>query len=159
MGRVVAPYGVCGWIKVQTLTESVDGLLGYASWWFDQHGNWCNRRLLEGRVHGNGLVARIEGVADRTEAAKMRGASIAVPRSELPAPPSGQYYWADLVGLSVVNQQGESLGQVAEIFSTGAHDVVVVRGDRERLIPFVEPVLREVDLQGARLVVDWGSDY
>ena len=159
MGRVVAPYGVRGWIKVQTLTESVDGLLGYATWWFDQRGGWSNRRLLEGRVHGTGLVARIEGVEDRTEAAKMRGASIAVPRSELPAPPSGQYYWTDLIGLSVVNQQGESLGQVAEILTTGAHDVVVVRGDRERLIPFVEPVLREVDLQGARLVVDWGLDF
>jgi 16S rRNA processing protein RimM len=159
MGRVVAPYGVRGWIKVQTLTETVDGLLGYASWWIDQSGSWSNRRLLEGRVHGNGLVARIEGVADRAEAANMRGASIAVLRSELPVPPSGQYYWADLVGLAVVNQQGESLGQVAEIFSTGAHDVVVVRGDRERLIPFVESVLREVDLQGARLVVDWGLDY
>jgi 16S rRNA processing protein RimM len=159
MGRVVAPYGVRGWIKVQTLTESVDGLLGYAFWWFDQSSNWSSRRLLEGRVHGNGLVARIEGIADRTEAAKMRGASVAVPRSELPAAPSGQYYWADLLGLSVVNQQGEVLGEVAEIFSTGAHDVVVVRGDRERLIPFVEPVLREVDLQGARLVVDWGLDY
>ena len=159
MGRVVAPYGVRGWIKVQTLTESVEGLLGYASWWFDQSGDWSNRRLLEGRVHGNGLVARVEGVEDRTEAAKIRGAAIAVPRSELPAPPSGQYYWSDLIGLSVVNQQGESLGQVAEIFSTGAHDVVVVRGDRERLIPFVEPVLREVDLQSARLVVDWGLDF
>ena len=90
----------------------------------------------------------------------MRGAAIAVPRSELPPPPSGQYYWADLLGLLVVNREGESLGQVAEIFATGAHDVVVVRGgDRERLIPFVEPVVCEVDVQGARLVVDWGSDY
>ena len=159
MGRVAGPYGVRGWIKVQTLTESVDGLLGYPSWWIEQRGQRSHRRLVEGRVHGNGLIARIEGVADRIEAAKMRGACIGVPRSELPDAPSGQYYWADLVGLSVVNQQGESLGQVEEIFSTGANDVVVVRGDRERLIPFVESVVREVDVQSARLVVDWGLDY
>ena len=159
MGRVAAPYGVRGWIKVQTLTESVDGLLGYRAWWIGQSDLWSPRRLLEGRVHGDGLVVQIEGVADRDEAAKLRGASIAVPRAELPAAPSGQYYWADLIGLSVVNRQGETLGQVAEIFSTGAHDVIVVRGDRERLIPFVEPVLYEVNLDAARMVVDWGLDY
>lgn len=159
MGRVAAPYGVRGWIKVQTLTESVGGLLDYGSWWIDADGEWRKWRLLEGRVHGSGLVARIEGIADRTEAAQLCGAPIAVPRAELPAPPSGEYYWADLMGLAVVNRQGEALGRVAEIFSTGAHDVVVVRGDRERLIPFVEPVLLEVDLAAARLVVDWGLDY
>ena len=159
MGRVAAPYGVRGWIKVQTLTESVDGLLAYNSWWIGPNAQWSPRRLLEGRVHGNGLVVRIEGVDERTAAAKLRGASIAVPRSELPAPPSGQYYWSDLIGLSVINRQGEALGQVAEILSTGAHDVIVVRGDRERLIPFVGPVLCEVDLDAARLVVDWGLDY
>ena len=159
MGRIAAPYGVRGWVKVQTLTESVDGLLSYGAWWLDVNGEWCSRRLLDGRVHGNGLVARLEGIADRTGAAQLRGASVAIPRSELPPPASGQYYWADLVGLSVVNREGEALGRVAEVFSTGAHDVVVVRGDRERLIPFVEPVLLEVNLAAARLVVDWGLDY
>ena len=159
MGRIGTPYGVRGWMKVQTLTESVDGLLGYGSWWIDVDGKWCVRRLLEGRVHGNALLARIEGIADRSEAARLRGAPVAVPRSELPAPPSGQYYWTDLVGLSVFNREGDALGRIAEIFTTGAHDVIVVRGDRERLIPFVEPVLLEVDLAASRLVVDWGLDY
>ena len=159
MGRVAAPYGVRGWVKVQTLTESIEGLLAYNPWWIGRSDQWSPRRLLEGRVHGNGLIAQIEGVADRTDAVSLRGASIAVLRSELPAPPSGQYYWADLIGLSVVNRQGEALGQVAEVLSTGANDVIVVRGDRERLIPFVEPVLCEVDLGAARLVVDWELDY
>lgn len=159
MGRVAAPYGVRGWIKVQTLTESVDALLGYPTWWLGNEDHWRDHRLLAGRVHGGALIAQIEGVADRTGVAQIRGARIAVPRAALPAPPDGQYYWTDLVGLAVVNRQGEALGQVAEIFATGANDVIVVRGERERLIPFVEPVLREVDLERGRLLVDWEADY
>jgi 16S rRNA processing protein RimM len=115
--------------------------------------------LLEGRVHRNALVARIDGLGDRNEAAALRGWQIAVPRSKLPPPPAGQYYWTDLVGLWVENCQGEDLGKVAEIFSTGANDVVVVRGERERLIPLIEPVLVKVELERSRLVVDWGADY
>jgi 16S rRNA processing protein RimM len=159
MGRVGAPYGVSGWIKVQTLTEVVDSLLGYPCWWLGHGDDWRKYKLLEGRVHGTGLVARIAGIADRNAAAQIRGQSIALRRVELPPPPDGEYYWADLIGLSVVNLQGENLGQVAEIFSTGASDVVIVRGERERLIPFVAPVLVQVELERERLVVDWGVDY
>lgn len=159
MGRVAAPYGVRGWIKVQTLTESVTTLLDHESWWLGLRGRWSAHRLAEGRVHGNGLVARVEGITDREAAAFVRGAAIAVPRSALPAPAQGEYYWTDLIGLSVVNRNGADLGRVAEIFSTGANDVVVVRGDRERLIPFVEPVLLGVELERGRLLVDWEPDY
>ncbi len=159
MGRVLAPYGVRGWISLRPLTEALDGLLGYERWWLGPGGDWRVCRLLEGRVHRNALVAHIDGFGDRDEAAAIRGWQVAIPRSALPPAPAGQYYWSDLVGLCVVNCQGEDLGRVAEIFSTGANDVVVVRGERERLIPFIEPVLVKVELARARLVVDWGADY
>ena len=84
---------------------------------------------------------------------------IAVPRSELPPLPEGEYYWQDLLGLRVVNCEGVELGEVAEIFATGANDVLVVRGERERLIPFVEPVVVKVDIEASRLTLDWGADY
>jgi len=159
MGRIVAPYGVRGWLRVQPQTQAVDGLLSHRDWWIDQDGAWRKHRLMEGRVHGTGLVVRIEGYGDRDEAARISGSRVAVPRSALPPAVEGEYYWFDLVGMTVVNLQGEVLGQVAEIFATGANDVLVVRGERERLIPFVGPVVERVDLEHARLHVDWHSDY
>lgn len=159
MGRILAPYGVRGWIKVRPQTESTDGLLGYRTWWLGKQGEWNSYQLLEGRVHGTDVVARLEGVADRDLAAQLRGCEVAVPRSELPPAPEGEYYWADLIGLEVVNREGVRLGQVAEVFATGANDVLVVRGERERLIPFVEAVVVDVDLEGALLTLDWGADY
>jgi 16S rRNA processing protein RimM len=159
MGRILAPYGVRGWVKVGPQTERQDGLLEYRTWHLRRSDAWHAYRLLEGRVHGNGLIARLESVEDRDQAAELRGAQIAVLRTELPPAPEGEYYWTDLIGLEVVNREGVRLGEVAEIFATGANDVLVVRGDRERLIPFVEAVVANVDIAGARLTVDWGADY
>jgi 16S rRNA processing protein RimM len=159
MGRILAPYGVRGWIKAVPQTEAPDGLLAYRTWWLAAGGEWRPYRLLEGRVHGGGLVARLEGMEDRDQAARLRGAQIAVPRSELPPAPEGEYYWADLIGLNVVNREGVQLGQVAEVFATGANDVLVVRGERERLIPFVATVVVKVDMEAAELTLDWGADY
>ena len=159
MGRILAPYGVRGWINVAPQTESPDGLLSYRTWWLATGNEWQPYRLLEGRVHGSGLVARLAGIEDRDQAARLRGARIAVPRSELPPAPAGEYYWADLIGMRVVNREGAALGQVAEVFETGANDVLVVRGERERLIPFVAPVVLDVDVAAGLLTLDWGVDY
>jgi 16S rRNA processing protein RimM len=159
MGRVIAPYGVRGWVRVRPLTEALDGLLAYRHWWLGRGGARRRCRLLDGRVHGDGLVASVEGVTSRELAAQMRGWEIAVTRDELPPVPPEQYYWTDLIGLAVVNRNGEELGRIAEVIATGANDVLVVRGNGERLIPFIEPVLVSVDLDRARMVVDWGTDY
>ena len=159
MGRILAPYGVRGWIKLRPQTENADGLLAYRTWWLGRQDEWRSYRLLEGRVHGTELVARLEGIADRDRAAELKGCEVAVLRSELPAAPEGEYYWADLIGLEVMNLEGVRLGQVAEVFATGANDVLVVRGERERLIPFIEAVIVKVDLEGSILTLDWGADY
>lgn len=159
MGRVRAPHGVRGWLKVQPYTEAVDGLLGYRRWWIGTARNWRQCEMLEGRVQGGDLVVRLEGIEDRDQAAAVRGWEIAVAKADMPVPAQGEYYWADLVGLRVVNLQGEELGRIAEVFATGANDVIVVRGERERLIPFIAPVVIEVAPDEARVVVDWGMDY
>lgn len=160
MGRIVAPYGVRGWVKVRPQTESVDGLLVYPTWWLACQDEWRPRQLVEGRVHGaQELVARLEGIEDRDRAGELRGVPIAVLRSQLPPAPAGEYYWSDLIGLNVVNREGLCLGRVAEIFATGANDVLVVRGERERLIPFVEPYVLKVDMEASLLTLDWGADY
>jgi 16S rRNA processing protein RimM len=159
MGRIVAPYGVRGWVKIEPYTDAVDGLFAYKTWWISRDGNWQAYRLTDGRTHGRHLVVRLGEVPDRDAATSIKGWKVAVPRSELPPVPAGEYYWADLIGLAVVNMDGEPLGVVEEIFSTGANDVMVVRAERERLIPFVENVIARVELSDARIVVDWRLDY
>jgi 16S rRNA processing protein RimM len=114
-----------------------------------------------GRAHGKILVARLEGCDDRDAAEALVGYEIQVPRSRLPddlAP--GEYYWADLVGLRVETLGGVELGRIARLFETGANDVIVVEGKRERLLPYVwQQVVREVDLGAGVMRVDWDPDF
>ncbi len=160
MGRVVAPYAVRGWIKLQTFTEYLDSLLDYPVWRLGKDGRWRDYRVLDGKIHGQYLMAGLEGVEDRTAAEALMGLDVAVLREEMPEAEEDEYYWDDLIGLDVVNLAGEALGRVEGLLETGANDVLQVRnGETERLLPFVDAVVKEVDLEAGRLVVDWGLDY
>lgn len=167
MGRVAAPYAVQGWIKVQPFTEYVDSLLDYPVWWVGREADgakrampWRALRVLEAKVHGQTVLARLEGVADRNAAESLKGADVAVERAELPEVGDDEYYWDDLIGLEVVNAEGESLGVVDGLLETGAHEVLRVRGaveqgGRERLIPFVGAYVLAVDAAARRITVNW----
>ena len=99
------------------------------------------------KPHGKALVAKIKGCDDRDMAILYRNQDIAVMREQLPEPEAGEIYWSDLVGLTVINTTGESLGIVSRVFATGANDVIVTQGERERLIPFVrDRHILDVDL-------------
>jgi 16S rRNA processing protein RimM len=112
-------------------------------------------------VHGKGVVAKLKGCDDRDAAAALMGMNIAIRREQLPAATEGEYYWADLVGLAVSNLEGVSLGVVEQLLETGANDVlVVVQGDVERLLPFVQgQFVKEVDLTNRRIIVDWDPEF
>ena len=159
LGRVVGLYGVRGWVKVKSHTRERADILDYDRWMLRLGDEWREFGLAEGRLHGSGLVAQLEGITDRDAAATLVGADIAVHRSQLPALQPGSYYWAQLEGLKVVNIQGVELGEVKNLFETGANDVMVVLGDRERLIPFVPSVVQKVDLAAGTLIVDWDADF
>ena len=159
MGRVTGAFGIKGWVKVQPFTDSIDGLLGYPIWWLEQDGGWSERKVCDGAAHGRVLVAQLLGCEDRASAAALKGRAVAVPRAQLPASGRGEYYWADLVGLEVANREGLPLGRVVRLLETGANQVLVVGGERERLIPFIEAVVVAVDLAGGRLTVDWEADF
>lgn len=159
MGYVAAPFGVRGWIRVHAYTEAGDGLLDYPVWWLGKPGAWRECAVLESEVHSKSLVVRLEGCDDRDAAAALRGSLIAVPRESLPPAGADEYYWSDLIGLRVVNTQGQDLGRVEKLLETGANDVLVVQGERERLIPFVAPFVLDVDLAAGRIRVDWDADY
>jgi len=164
MGRVVAPYGVKGWLKVVPATAEKETLLSHKEWWLRARGErseWRRYTLEEGRPHGSTLLARVAGLEDREAAAAYAGGEVGIARSALPAAAEGEVYWSDLVGLAVWNRQGEKLGTVAAVQDFGAHPVLRVEHDEgsPRLIPFVEAYVDAVDVAAGRIEVDWRKDY
>ncbi len=165
MGRVLAPLGLNGWVKLYTYTETLDGLGGHKTWWVgrdEASGSFRDFREVvpEGfAVQGKSVVAKFPDCEDRDAALVLKGSVIAVPRTSLPANDEGEYYWADLIGLEVVRADGGKLGEVAELLKTGANDVLRVTNGkesrRELLIPFIASVVIEVDLAARRICVDW----
>lgn len=159
MGRVSAPFGVKGWVRVQPYTEKIDNLFRYPKWWLAAASGWDVMEVDEKSVHGDVLLVRFAGMDRREQAETLKGKEVAIPRHELPTAEPGEYYWADLVGLAVENTRGQALGHVERLFESGANPVLVVAGDRERLVPFVDAVVKQVDLAAGKLLVDWELDY
>lgn len=160
MGRIVAPYGVKGWVRVVTFTETPENLLAYSPWQLLLNGRWQVVEVLDGREHGKGLVVKLAGCEDRDTAAGFSGSDIGVYRNRLPAPEAGEYYWSDLIGLQVFTTQDTLLGVVDHLIETGANDVLVIRGEREHLVPFVrEQVIKSIDLEAEVIRVDWDPDF
>ena len=159
LGRISGIYGVQGWVKVYSETRVREDILGYDEWLLRRPGGWQKVQLIDGRMQGEGVIARLEGVNDRDAARGLIGTEIAVPRRELPPAEPGEYYWSDLEGLKVVNLEGVELGTVSHLFETGANDVLVVVGERQRLIPFTRDAVKDVDLQSRTLRVDWDAEF
>lgn len=160
MGRVTALFGVKGWVKVYSDTESRGDILQYDPWHIGRGAAWAEAHVEEGHLHGKTVVAKLAGVDDRDEAALLVGSEVAVDRGQLAPLEEDEYYWVDLIGLRVRTLEGQDLGRVARMMATGANDVMVVQGDRERLIPFVEgQVVKDVDLDRGLVVVDWASEF
>jgi len=160
MGRVAGPYGVRGWIRVVSYTEVPEMLLEYVPWYLRRGGSWQATRVAEVKRHTKGLLVRLPGCEDRDTAAGLTGSDIGVYRSQLPAPAAGEYYWDDLIGMAVRTLDGRPLGTVDHLIGTGANDVLVVKGERERLIPFVQgSVIDAVDLDARVIRVDWDPEF
>lgn len=160
VGEIVAPFGVKGWVKVRSFTDPPANILKYVPWTLSDGVKEKPAVVLEGRLQGGAVVIRLEGVEDRDQAIALRGLKISVPRAVFPRTPKGHYYWADLIGLRVYTVDQVDLGLVHGLLETGANDVLEVRGERERLIPFVMgPYVKEVDLEAGRITVDWDPDF
>ena len=161
MGRVAAPWGVRGWVKVQPYTAEPGALLGYAEWWLAGRGGAAPRlhRLVEARLHGEWVVAMLEGVATREAAAGLRGCEVSVPREALPEPGDDEVYVADLVGCAVVNRAGERIGTVQGVDDAGQQRLLVERpAGGTILIPFVPAHVQRIDLEAREVAVDWQVD-
>lgn len=177
VGRIVDAWGVKGWIKVQPFSSDPQALFSSRRWFIQPPAGKprpagapalpVRLRVTQAKEHGDVVVATVQEVPDRSAAEAMKGARVFVPRSSFPTAASDEFYWVDLIGLSVVNRQGDVLGTVADLLDTGAHSVLRVvyqaEGEKpsegERLVPFVAQYIDQVDLLGRRILVDWGIDY
>ena len=161
MGRIHGAFGVRGELKLESFSDPPDAIFRYRPWTL-RTAQGAERELggARGRNTAKGIVMQMPGVDDRDAAEALRGSEIHVPRSALPSPKPGQYYWVDLEGLRVVNTDGVDFGTVSHLFSTGANDVLVAQGDRERMIPFLEPdYIVSVDFDAGRVTVDWDAEF
>lgn len=165
LGRIVAPFGVHGWLHVHAFGDDPEAWKKMPTLWLSDDPEapaerWEPRGLAGLRRHGDGMVAKLAGIDDRDASEALGSRFIGAPRAELPATRQDEYYWADLIGLDVVNLQEQSLGRVDSLIETGANQVLVAKdGERERLLPFIAQVVQSVDLPGRRIRVDWGSDW
>lgn len=167
-GTITGAYGIKGWVKIHALTDPVENFLGFGSWHIRRRNMFEPVEFVDGKLHGKGLIARIDGVDDRTAAEGLRGLEIWVPRTSLPELADGDYYWHQLQGLEVWTEyEGQSLllGEVDYLLETGANDVLVLRhcegavDDRQRLIPYLPgSVVLSVARYEGRIVVNWHPD-
>jgi len=163
LGRIAGIFGVRGELKVESYTEPREGICGYTPWLL-RRGDASDDRLVErvvveGRAHGKGVVVRLQGVTDPDLARALIGSEVLVRRDQLPPTAAGEHYWDDLEGMKVVTVAGVELGEVDHLFETGANDVMVVKGARERLIPYIPGVIVAVDAAARTIRVDWDPDF
>ncbi|RZZ90742.1 ribosome maturation factor RimM [Pseudoxanthomonas winnipegensis] len=161
LGRVVGAFGVRGQVKIESWTEPREAIFRYQPWTLrDAAGRERELSGVRGKPSGKHLIASFPGVEDRDAVEAMVGLEIAVPRSALPPPQPDEYYWVDLEGLRVINADGRDFGTVSHLFSTGANDVLVARGDKDRLIPFIQPdFVTRVDFEAGVVGVDWDPEF
>ncbi|MFV2058727.1 MAG: ribosome maturation factor RimM [Thiohalomonadales bacterium] len=163
VGKIGAPFGVRGWLKIHSFTDPITNLLNYKPWHISLNQHWPETTLLAGRVHGKGLVVQMQGVADRDKALEFRGLQIAVPSRVLPPLDGDDVYWSDLIGMRVKNEQGLEIGRIEDVFETGANDVIVVRNPQQTepiLIPYVrDHYILSIDKTTRIVIVDWLDSY
>jgi len=160
VGRISGVFGVKGWVKVFSFTDSRENILNYSPWLLKKDSETRTVTVIDGKLQGKAVVAQLDGVNDRDQAASFMGWDIFITPDQLPKVEKDEYYWSDLIGLNVETNLGVQLGIVDSLLETGANDVVIVKGERERVIPFLQgQTIINIDLDAGRMVVDWDPDF
>ena len=159
LGRISGLYGVKGWVKVYSHTSPLGNILEYPKWYLKIEESWQEYQLERGKPHGKGIIAKLAGIDDRDVAATLINIDIAIPRDQLPELGENEFYWTDLEGIRVITIEGVELGKLDYLFETGANDVMVVKGERQRLLPYIDQVVKRVDLDAGIMEVDWDPEF
>ena len=167
LGKIGAVYGIKGWLKIHSFTDDPQAIFDYSPWVITLGGKKQTVTVTEWRKHSSSLIAKFADINDRTDAQLRTGAEIVVESDVLPELPEGEFYWRDLIGMEVMNDQGYNFGKVTDIMETGSNDVLVVKanhndgfGKKERLIPYIdEQVIKNVSLDSKQINVDWDPGF
>ena len=167
VGKIGAPYGVKGWVKITTYTHEQDGIFAYTPWLLGEVQAGKEYVVDQWRTHNKGLVAKLVGVETRDDAESIKNLEISIKAEQLPQLAEDDFYWRELVGMQVVTEQGYSLGVVKELFETGANDVMLIKanlndafGQKERMVPYLlDQVVKQVDRQAKTIKVDWDPAF
>ena len=158
LGYISAVHGIKGWVKVNSWTRPMEAILQYQPWLLGEDRKPVT--IVDGRKQGKGIAALLPGFEDREQAVSLVGLQIFVGRDQLPETDEDEYYWSDLEGLEVKTTNGELLGRVERLIETGANDVLVIRGNREHLVPFIQgQYVTRVDLEDGTIEVDWDPEF
>ncbi len=157
VGKIGSTYGIQGWLKIFSFTEVIADILAYDPWYLEEGNTWKSIQVKSSREHGKCVVAQFAGCNNPEQARLLTGKKIAIKRSQLPALENNEYYWSDLIGLTVIDQHGETLGKVLYLIETGANDVFVIENKgKEHAIPYLPgKVITSIDLANRLMLVNW----
>jgi 16S rRNA processing protein RimM len=160
VGKISGVFGVKGWVKVFSFTDPRENILTYSPWLLQKGDQIKTVNVVDGQLQGKTIVAQLAGIDDRDQAASLMGWDIFITQDQLPKAAKGEYYWSDLIGLQVETIDGVQLGAVDSLLETGANDVIIVQGERERVIPFLQGrTIIKVDLDAGKIIVDWDPNF
>lgn len=160
VGKISGQFGIKGWVKVFSYTDPRENILNYSPWQLIKGKESREISVVDGKRHGETVIACLEQINNREDATGLCGWDIYINFSQLPETEDNEYYWADLVGLRVETTQGVYLGDVDHLLETGANDVLVLKGERERLIPFLQgQTIIKIDLEKGIMIVDWDPEF
>lgn len=160
IGRFGKVHGIKGLITVISFAEPRDNILNYTHWHARINHQWQPLDITHVDVTNKHILVQIKGFSEREQVASLTNIDIGIRKEQLPDLATGEYYWHQLCGMQVVNQQGDTLGTVLEILPTGANDVLVVEGDKRHLIPYLPGrYVISVDPGKGQIVVDWDPDF
>jgi len=160
VGKISGVFGIKGWVKVFSFTDPRENILTYSPWLLKKGDETKTVNVVDGQLQGKTIVAQLTDVNDRDQAASLMGWDIFITQDQLPKAAKGEYYWSELIGLNVETIDGVQLGVVDSLLETGANDVIIVQGERERVIPFLQgQTIINVDLDVGKIVVDWDPEF
>lgn len=159
LGKFGQSYGIKGWLRVHSATSPPDNILRYIPWQIEHQGSWRVVEVTGSKLQGKHILVKLAECDTPEQAKNFTNDPIAIEHNQLPALPPGEYYWSDLIGLRVFNQQGVDFGIVDSLFETGSNDVLIITGNRRRLLPYTTAVIQHIDLTHRQILVDWDADF
>lgn len=165
IGRVGSPYGIKGWLHIESFTQIADNILQHRKWQLQANPYTKSQlkaareiQVIQIKAQQKHFVAQLEGINDRDQAKMLGNSMIAIPTSKLPELTENEYYWHQLIGLTVHTTSGLMLGIIQDLLNTGANDIIIIEGAQRHLLPYIDNVVKQVDLKQKTMMVDWEID-